>query len=58
MALLEGLGRDIPLILHGLSEAEGATCVAFLRAEKGHTLAGASQTGAGAKVTRRPSRAD
>ncbi len=36
LTLLNGLGRDIPLILHGLSEAQVDTSVAFLRAKGAH----------------------
>ncbi len=33
VALLQGLGRDIPLILHSLNEEDVSGCVAFLRAK-------------------------
>jgi len=36
LALLNGLGRDIPLILHGLTEAQVDTSVAFLRSKGAH----------------------
>jgi sugar phosphate isomerase/epimerase len=39
VALLQGLGRDIPLILHSLREEDVPGCVAFLRA-KGTRLTG------------------
>jgi sugar phosphate isomerase/epimerase len=33
MALLQGLGRDVPLILHSLREEDVLGCIAFLRAK-------------------------
>ncbi len=36
LALLNGLGRDIPLILHGLSEDQVDASVAFLRSKGAH----------------------
>jgi len=36
LALLNGLGRDIPLILHGLTEDQVDTSIAFLRAKGAH----------------------
>ena len=43
VALLDALGRDVPLILHSLSDADVAGCVAFLQS-KGAQL-GPSDTG-------------
>lgn len=36
LSLLSAVGRDVPLILHGLSEAEVDECVAFLREKMRH----------------------
>jgi len=36
LTLLNGLGRDMPLILHGLLEDQVDTSVAFLRAKGAH----------------------